>query len=442
MIDQFNLYIEKNHLIDPTGKVLLAVSGGIDSMVMTNLFLRTEIKFGIAHCNFNLRGEESDGDEEFVRDYAEKRDIPFHVKRFETKSYAIKNGISIQMAARELRYTWFDSILHKYGYSSIALAHNLNDNIETFLINLARGTGITGLTGIKPLSGKLVRPLLFATRQSITEYSYEYEVPFREDSSNAETKYVRNKIRHQLLPIFKEINPSIESTLNETILRVNEINEIYSHSIAEIRSGITINRPDITAFNIKELHKGEISRTILYELFKPYGVGSLQIDDLINIIDGSSGKQINTLTHRIIKNRDELLISANNDEKEISYTVRDIEELKNVPGISAVYITDATTEFIHPGNNTTECFDAGKIKFPLTIRKWKSGDNFCPLGMKQKKKLSNYFIDSKFSLFDKEKCLILESDGEIAWLIGKRIDDRFKVTPTTKKILNISLSEV
>jgi tRNA(Ile)-lysidine synthase len=438
MIEKFNSFIETNNLIHPGDKVLLAVSGGIDSMVMTNLFLRTEYKFGIAHCNFNLRSDESKGDEEFVKDYAINRDIPFHIKRFDTKSYALRNGISIQMAARELRYNWFESVLLKHGYSSIALAHNLNDNIETFLINLARGTGITGLTGIKPLSKNLIRPLLFATRQAITEYSYEYEVPFREDSSNAETKYVRNKIRHLLLPLFKEINPSIESTLNETILRVNEINEIYVNFISEIRSKITIKRGNITAIRIDELQKKEISRTVLYELFKIYGIGGTQIDDLLNIINGSSGKQINTLTHRIIKNRDELLVSENRENKNISYIIRDLNELKNVPGISAVFITDASAGFNHTGSKTNGCFDSEKIIFPLTVRRWQSGDTFYPLGMKQKKKLSDYFIDSKLSLFEKENCLILESDSKIAWIIGKRIDDRFKVTKSTKNILNIS----
>jgi tRNA(Ile)-lysidine synthase len=440
MIDKFKSFIETNSLIHEGDKILLAVSGGIDSMVMTNLFLRTEYKFGIAHCNFNLRGKESDEDEDFVRDYAVKRDIPFYVKRFDTRIYAAKNGISIQMAARELRYKWFESLLQKYGYISIAVAHNLNDNIETFMINLARGTGIAGLTGIKPLNKNLIRPLLFATRQTITEYSYEYEVPYREDSSNAETKYARNKIRHKLLPVFKEINPSIETTLNETILRVNEINEIYLNSISEIKSKITIRRGKLTAFRIEELQKPEIGRTILYELFKAYGVGNLQIDDLLNIINGSSGKQIHTLTHRIIKNRDELLVSENLTDKNIHYLIKNIDDFKNVPGISAAYITESSAGFGYPGS-AYNSFDADKIVYPLFIRRWHTGDTFYPLGMKQKKKLSDYFIDNKLSLFEKENCLILESDGKIVWIIGKRIDERFKVTETTKNILNISFSQ-
>jgi tRNA(Ile)-lysidine synthase len=440
MIDKFKSFIESNGLIHDGDKILLAVSGGIDSMVMTNLFLRTDLRFGIAHCNFNLRGSESDDDEEFVRDYAVKRNIPFYVKRFDTRIFASKNSVSVQMAARELRYKWFENIIQKYGYSSIALAHNLNDNIETFLINLARGTGITGLTGIKPLNKNLIRPLLFATRQAITEYSYEYEVPYREDSSNAETKYVRNKIRHMLLPLFKEINPSIETTLYETIIRVNEINEIYINSISDIKSKITIKRGKLTAFKIEDLKKSEIGRTILYELFKSYGVGSLQLEDLLNIINGSSGKQINTLTHRIIKNRDELLVSEIKTVRDIRYLIKTIDEFKTVPGISEAFITDASSGFDQSIGKTSGFFDAEKIIFPLTIRKWHPGDTFYPLGMQQKKKLSDFFINNKLSLFEKENCLILESDGKIAWIIGQRIDERFKVTEATKNIFNISFS--
>jgi tRNA(Ile)-lysidine synthase len=441
MIDKFKSFIETNGLIHEGDRILLAVSGGIDSMVMTNLFLRTDYKFGIAHCNFNLRGKESDGDEDFVRDYADKRDIPIYINKFDTKIYAAKNGLSVQMAARELRYKWFEEVFNENGYTSIALAHNLNDNIETFLINLARGTGITGMTGIKPLNKHLIRPLLFATRQAIIEYSYEYEVPYREDSSNAETKYIRNKIRHLLLPLFKEINPSIETTLNETILRVNEINEIYLNSIAEIRNRITIKRDNITAYKIEDLQKPEISKTILYELFRAFGVGNSQLDDLLNIINGSSGKQVNTLTHRIIKNRGEILVSENCENKNISYVIKDINELKSVPCITEVFIADSAAGFSHTDNKSNGCFDAEKILFPLKIRKWHKGDIFHPLGMNQKKKLSDFFIDSKMSLFEKENCLILESDGKIAWILGKRIDDRFKVTATTKNILNISFSK-
>ena len=441
MIDKFKSFIETNGLISENDTILLAVSGGIDSMVMANLFLRTDFKFGIAHCNFNLRGIESDGDEEFVKDYAVKRDIPFYVKRFETSKYAAKNGISIQMAARELRYKWFDLTLQKHGYTSISLAHNLNDNIETFLINLARGTGINGLTGIKPLNNNLIRPLLFATRKSITDYSYEYEVPYREDSSNAETKYVRNKIRHLLLPILKDINPSIETTLNETILRVNEINEIYVSSILEIKSKLTIKRDDHIAFRIEDLKKHEIGKTILYELFKGYGIGSMQLDDLITIINGRSGKQIITPTHRLIKNRKELLVTENAPDKNINYLINELSDFKNLPNVSEAFITDVSTGYSEADGKARGCFDAGKVIYPLKIRKWQKGDTFFPLGMKQKKKLSDYFIDNKLSLFEKENCTILESDGKIMWIIGDRIDDRFKITNSTKNILNIVFSK-
>ena len=235
MVSEFKKFISENNLIKPGDKILLAVSGGIDSMVMTHLFQSLDYKIGIAHCNFSLRGRESDKDQEMVSLYASEHNIPFYSTRFETKAFAKKNKLSVQMAARDLRYKWFEEIRTKHGYDSIAVAHNLNDNIETLLINLTRGTGLTGMTGMRPVSNRIIRPLLFATRQEIMSFQIRHKIAFREDKSNADTKYTRNKIRHLIIPVLKEINPSIETTLNETAERFTGINEIVSNYISGLR---------------------------------------------------------------------------------------------------------------------------------------------------------------------------------------------------------------
>jgi tRNA(Ile)-lysidine synthase len=439
MLEEFRKYIEENNLFEASYRILLAVSGGIDSMVMTHLFLRTQTKIGIAHCNFNLRGSESDEDETFVKNFTSGHKIPFYSVSFDTTGFASEKNISIQMAARELRYRWFDEIRVKHGYDAIALAHNLNDNIETFLINLTRGTGIAGLTGMKPKYKYLIRPLLFASRQAITEYCEQQNVSYREDRSNTEIKYTRNKIRHQILPVFREINPSFDATVSETAERLGEINEIISGFISGIRKKIMKQRNEIIVFRIENLNPLTPKRTVLFELFKPFGVGNGQLDDLLNLISGKTGRQIFTESHRLIKNRKEILITRKEEEAEGYYIITSPEEFKRVPGFVSANVRILTSDFKIPSSPMIACLDAGKIKFPLIIRKWRHGDSFYPFGMTQKKKLSDYFIDNKFSILEKENSQILESETKIVWIIGHRIDNGFRITKSTKKILIIEL---
>ena len=439
MIEEFNKYIFLNNLIKQGDKILLAVSGGIDSMVMAHLFLRRNHKEGIAHCNFSLRGQESDKDEELVRQFAADNNIPFYTIRFETKAYAKRNKLSIQMAARELRYNWFEEIRGKNGFDSVAVAHNLNDNIETLLINLIRGTGLAGMAGIKPLNNNIIRPMLFATRQEIQTYCDKNKIVFREDKSNADTKYTRNKIRHQVIPVIKEINPSVELTLNETAERFSGFNEIVSDYISQLKEKIGEEKEHIISFNISLLKTHLHNKAVIFELFKPYGVANAKLNDLIRVIDGKTGGQIITDTHRIIKNRKEIVVSEEAYMQETSYTISDINAFCIYPGISSARNVKITDTYEIPSDPHIACIDLQKISFPVLIRKWKPGDYFYPLGMKQKKKLSDYFIDNKYSRFDKETIFILESDGEIVWLIGDRIDDRFKITSSTKKGLLLKL---
>lgn len=437
MINEFKKFIAENNLIKPGDRILLAVSGGIDSMVMTHLFLQSGNKMGIAHCNFSLRARESDKDEEMVRKYASEHNIPFYSIRFETKAFAKKNGLSVQMAARELRYEWFEEIRKKNSYDAIAVAHNLNDNIETLIINLTRGTGLAGLTGMRPAGNRIIRPLLFATRQDITRYCKQHLIVFREDKSNEDTKYTRNKIRHLVIPVLKEINPSIETTLKETAERFTGINEIVSEYISGLREIVSKQKEEFITFNINMLKLHLHNKTVLFELFKPFGINNLQLNDLIKVINGKTGGQLFTGTHRIIKNRKELIVSHEDVGNETLYCIRNITGFRKVPEIASAGYVDITGKYEIPSDPFIACIDSEKVSFPLIIRKWKAGDYFYPLGMKQKKKLSNYFIDNKYSILDKENKLILESDGKIVWIIGDRIDNRFRITKSTKKALII-----
>ncbi|MCJ7447793.1 MAG: tRNA lysidine(34) synthetase TilS [Bacteroidales bacterium] len=440
MLNDFLKYIDDNRLITRGDRVLLAVSGGIDSMVMAHLFIKAGIETGIAHCNFCLRDKESDMDEELVKEFANENGIVFFSKRFETKAYAEQNGISVQMAARELRYKWFEEIRNKNGFSSIAVGHNLNDNIETFLINLIRGTGITGLTGMRQVNNRIIRPLLFATRQSIADYCKTHQIIFREDKSNTETKYTRNKIRHLVIPILKEINPSVEISINDTAERLSGSNEIVTDFINDLRGRISKQDNDIIAFNINLLQNYLKNSTILYELFKPYGITNSLLNDLYKVIKGRTGTQLFTPTHRILKNRKEIIISGLPAHDSEVIVVNNLRDLKKHHAILKVRAISISKDYSIPSNNDTASIDLQKITFPLIIRKWHAGDYFYPLGMTRKKKLSDYFIDRKYSRVDKENALILESGGKIIWIIGERIDNRFRITGSTRKILLIEAS--
>lgn len=437
MLLKFKKYISDNDITITGEKILLAVSGGIDSMVMTHLFIYSGIKIGIAHCNFTLRSDESDSDEEMVSRFAADNKIDFFTIRFETKSYARENGLSVQMAARELRYDWFEKIRKEHGYKSVAVAHNLNDNIETLLINLIRGTGIAGLTGMKPSSNNIIRPLLFASRKEISDFCEKNRISYREDKSNADTKYLRNKIRHIIIPLLKEINPSLESTLNETAEIFRGINEIVSDYTTSLRNDLSVQRNGCSVFKTGKLNPYLHNRALLYELFKPFGIADVTLDDLINITGGKTGSRLITGSHIILKNRNEILVSPLTDKGETHIMIDRPADLKMITGIESVKSAKVTKNFRIPQGSSTACLDAEKLTFPLILRKWHAGDSFYPLGMKHKKKMSDYFTDNKYSLIDKAHSLILESDSKIVCILGDRIDDRFKITDQTKKVLII-----
>lgn len=437
MVEEFRKYILNNELFMPDEKILLAVSGGIDSMVMVHLFLRCGFEFGIAHCNFKLRGDESDGDELFVEEFAVAHKIKFFSQQFNTERYAAERGLSIQMAARELRYEWFEDIRRKEGYYAIALAHNLNDNIETFLINLVRGSGLAGFAGISPKNDRLIRPILFAAREKIREYSDKYEIEFREDSSNADTKYIRNRIRHHIVPVFKEINPSFEQTIEETIARVTEISEIYSGHIARIRGALIKETNTGYSVNIQDILGLTPLNTMIFELFRIYGITRPMIQEFIKLTSASSGSHLMTSSHRFIRNREEILIDSPPSVSARHTLYNDVDEIINDKSIGEVTVAVCDSHFTIPTEPFHTSISLNKLKFPVTARNWKPGDFFYPLGMNKKKKLSDFFIDNKFSIPQKEEVLVLESDGKIACIIGIRTDNRFRITKTTTKCLII-----
>ena len=437
MLNDFKKFIAENNLIKSGERILLAISGGIDSMVMTHLFMQLDNELGIAHCNFSLRSMESDKDEEMVRKFASKHNISFYTTRFETKAYAKNSGLSVQMAARELRYKWFEEIRNQNRYDTIALAHNLNDNIETIIMNLIRGTGITGLTGMRPVNNRIIRPLLYAKREEISAYCNRHGIIYREDKSNADTKYIRNKIRHLIIPVLKEINPSVESTLNETAEIFTGINEIVTDYISGLRKSVSESHEVLIKFNISLLKPYLHNKAVMFELFKPFSITSIPLNDLLNVIQGKTGGQLFTGTHRIIKNRKEIIVSKVEATEKVFRVIENFQGFSNVPGIVSARAVKITARFKIPAEPFIACFDSDKIIFPLIIRKWKAGDHLYPLVMKQKKKLSDYFIDNKYSRIDKENVLILESDGKIVWIIGDRIDNRFRITKSTKKALII-----
>jgi tRNA(Ile)-lysidine synthase len=437
MLLKFKRYITEHSLLKPGDKILLAVSGGIDSMVMTHLFMHAGIAIGIAHCNFSLRFAESDKDEEMVSKFAAENNIEFFTTRFDTNSYASKNGLSIQMAARELRYRWFEYIRKENEYDAIAVAHNLNDNIETLLINLIRGTGIAGLTGMKPSANNIIRPLLFATRREIVSYCEKNNINYREDKSNADTKYLRNRIRHQVIPLLREINPSIEGTLNDTAGIFSGINEVVSDYITLLRGNISDKGDGCTLFKASLLIPYINNKAVLFELFRPYGIGEVSGNDLINIIKGKTGSRLLTRSHLILKNREEIVVSPLSDKDYNMMIINNPRELKQISQVLSVKSVKVTDNFKIPCETSQAFLDEDKLVFPLTVRKWRQGDYFFPLGMKNKKKLSDYFTDNKFSLIDKDNSLLLESDGKIVCILGERIDDRFRITAKTKKALII-----
>ena len=440
MLKQFEQYRKERKIFSGHEKILLAVSGGIDSVVMLHIFKKLKYNIAVAHCNFQLRGKESDGDEQFVINLCKAAGIKLYRKKFRTSAYANEKGVSIQMAARDLRFDWLTSIKEEENFDLLAMGHNLNDNIETIIINLTRGTGINGLTGIRPRSGYIIRPLLFATRQMIREYSKKNNIDYREDSSNIKTKYTRNKIRHNVIPVLQQINPSVLYSIDETSDHLKSAYIIYEQAIESKRQEIIKHDGKTVSFMTSELIKLEPLETWIYELFKDWNFGKQQTEDIIQLIDAETGKQLFSKSHTLTKDRDRLIITPLNIGQHKIITINSAEDFMNCHLIKKYEVV--LREKIDISNDTSYAYlDADLVRFPLTIRKWKEGDYFYPLGMQGRKKISDLLIDMKIPLPEKENVYVLVMKDMIIWIMGLRIDDRFKVTDSTDEVLIIQKRE-
>ena len=440
LFQKLKSFVGEHHLFTNDDKVLLTVSGGIDSMVMMRLFHRMGMNCSVAHCNFQLRGEESDGDEAFVREKAKDLNFPVFVTRFETTEYADENQLSVQMAARELRYTWFEKLAKVHHFHWIAVAHNRDDSMETFFINLGRGSGISGLTGISAVSGNIIRPLLFASRKEIVGYAENNVVKFREDSSNLSDKYLRNYIRHQVIPEFEEVFPKFRDTLFQTIGKLSDANEIYRFAIQGLTSSMVSSIGKMVEISIPLLKEAPAPKTVLYELLKNYGFTSMVIDDIFHSINGISGKKFFSPTHVLVKDREKLIVSVNQeDEPSKYYLEKDILSIAQPIRLEFEDI-NRTSNFRITKDKNLAFLDYEKLSFPLILRKWQVGDYFIPLGMSGMKKISDFFVDQKLSLIDKQNTWILTSGDRIVWIVGHRIDDRFKLTDSSIRIVKVSLT--
>jgi tRNA(Ile)-lysidine synthase len=418
-------FIEKEDLFSKQDKILVALSGGADSVALTRILITLGYHCEAAHCNFELRGEESDRDEDFVRNFCRSLNIKCHSIHFETRRYAAQQSISIEMAARELRYNWFSKICEESDCQVVAVAHHKDDSVETMLLNLIRGTGINGLLGIRPKNGNVVRPLLCASRQEVVEYLHRMNQTYVTDSTNLEDEYTRNKIRLNLLPLMEEINPSVKDGLVKTASYLNDISKVYQQAIKE-----SIDRIFITPekeISIEKLMNEPAPQALLFEVLSPLGFNSTQVEEVYGSLNGQPGKRFISSQWQVVKDRDLLLIEkvkTANDKPQIIF-----EEVL------------LTKEFVIPKDKNTACFDANKFKGVISIRKWEKGDYFIPFGMKGKKLVSDFMTDSKFSLLKKEQQWVLSCNDQIAWLIGERTDNRFRIDDSTQKVIIAKLGK-
>jgi len=416
-------------------KLLLAASGGLDSMVMSELFHKNHFDIALAHCNFQLRGIESFEDQQFIEEFADKNNIPVFITQFDTKAFAEDYKISIQVAARELRYNWFFELLETKKYDYILTAHHADDDLETFLINLSRGTGIEGLTGIPKRNDKIIRPLLAFSRSEIEAYANENQVIWREDSSNASDKYLRNKIRHDLVPVLKQLNRDFLEAFQKTQDYLQQTQAMADDAAIMVYQQVAQEANDEIHFNLKKLKQLPNYHSYLYQWLSEFGFTAWK--DIYALADSQTGKQVFAPQHSLLKNRDFLILAPLKDENQKEeFTIEKNQQEVNFP----IKLTFSKSDSVIETSNKTIFTDASKLQFPLILRHWNEGNSFQPFGMDGKsKKVSKFFKDEKLSLAEKEKTWLLCSGNQIVWIVGMRADERFKVSETTTNIIKIAL---
>lgn len=448
LLQQFQQHLKENfpHLSPANNKFILAVSGGIDSIVLTDLFYKSGYDFIIAHCNFLLRGEESFRDELFMTTLKEKYNKEVIIKQFHTKQYAEDNKISIQEAARKLRYDWFSALRNQLSTAncqmSIAIAHNADDNIETMLMYLFRGTGIHGLTGMLAYDKerKISRPLLFATRKQIAAYAEENNLAWVEDSSNLQDKYTRNFFRHKIIPLAEEQFENARQNLQGNIQRFKEVSALYEQSIEMHKEKLIEYKGNEIHIPILRLQQTKPLDTVLWEIIKPYNFHAQQLAEIKKLFDAANSSYVPSATHRIIKDRKHFIIASIETSEANHILIEAANRTINFERGSLKFEKLAANSLQLAANNSIAYLDATQIEYPLLLRKWKQGDYFYPLGMKKKKKLSRFFIDQKLSATAKENAWVIEMNKKIIWVIGYRIDERFKITSSTQEVLKISFT--
>ncbi len=440
MLKRFEVNINKNTLLNKTDKLLLAFSGGVDSVVLADLLHKAGYNIELAHCNFQLRGQEAKDDTAFCENFAKSINTKFHVIYFDTKAYAAEHKLSIQMTARELRYNWFKSLKAEHSFDFILTAHHANDNVETVFVNLIRGTGIKGLQGIPEKQNDIVRPLLFATKDEIKDYAIKNKLVFREDSSNQEIKYKRNFIRHQIIPELKKLNPALEETFTTSIQFFKQSADIVAE-FAQLKFKSICKEENSQLFiDINLLLQEAQKETLLFEWLYRKNFKTSQIQQLTEVLmtDKQVGKQFSSSTHQLVVDRKYVIVqSLEKESSEKVFVIKSISDTAHLP-IKLNFEETSHREFSKVKNEITIAFSDNL--FPLTLRKWKQGDKFKPLGLNGFKKLSDFFKDQKLSLFEKEATWILESKEHIVWVVGYRMDDRCKLTDETEKVIKIKIS--
>jgi len=440
MVSLFQDFIKKHALIEPEEKVILAVSGGLDSMVMLELFSKTDFTFCIAHCDFQLRGEASDGDRQFVENYARVKNISCYIERFDTPKISVEQGISIEMAARNLRYEWFNRLRSELSYDWIATAHHQNDVVETMLYNLVRGTGISGLHGILAKRNQIIRPLLFAARDLLLDYAKKEGIEWREDQSNLSLLPHRNKIRHEVIPVMKSINPSLEKTVVRAAARIADAENIINKRLEEVKKDYCYWQGKDYYIDFTGIKTLEAPLYFLFSFLQPFGFNEQQSEMIQDIPDDQSGKIFLSKDYVLNVDRHLLIISSN--EKPLKHSlIAKHDNFFVYAGLEFETSIFQRDYYTITGNPKCGAFDLAKLKFPLIIRSWQSGDYFYPLGMKHKKKISDYMIDTKIPVNLKKRYPVILSEGEVIWLAGLRIDDRYKIDHYTSQVYEIKISE-